>query len=166
LALLLNDYFEEISDFIPGESTEFFLMMDKIRLALVGLAKNAKDETVLANLAEELNRFRIWYSCDSEVICRNISDDIEEFHTLRDAIALARLEKLEHDKYTYDFSKCSDYTLDEYVMSFGDVIAAAEKEDEEEGYIEEFMETFDNYGAYEEYDDYDEYNMYKEHDEE
>ncbi len=129
LAMLLNDYFEEISDFIPGEAADFFILMDKIRLSLVGLVKNSREENVMVNLAEELDRFRLWYSADSEVLCKSILNDREEIHSLRDALTMARLEKIEGDKYLYDFSTCLDYNLDEYIMSFGDVAAASEKEE-------------------------------------
>ena len=42
---------------------------------------------------------------------------------VRDALAMARLEKLEGDKYSYDFSAAAAYPLDEYSMSFADMIA-------------------------------------------
>lgn len=133
LALLIDNYFEELSDFIPGESEEFFLLMDKIKLSLMGLARSAGDEErVLVNLAEELNRFRVWYSAESEVYCRLLSETREETQTLRDALALARLEKIEGDKYAYDFSPCLEYELDDYIMSFADVIAAEYEETEDD----------------------------------
>ena len=144
LLTLISNYFEEISDFIPGESADFYLLMDKIKLSLMGLTKNSDDEeNILVNLVEELNRFRIWYSCDSEVYCRVISDNTEISHTLRDALILARLEKIDGDKYEYDFSKCLDYQLDEYIMSFGDVIGAAEEESYEDSYVDEPLDPYD-----------------------
>ncbi len=145
LVTLLNNYFEEISDFIPGESAEFYLLMDKIKLSLMGLTKNSDDEeNILVNLAEELNRFRIWYSCDSQVVCRQIADNVEIIKTLRDALLLARLEKIEGDKYEYDFSQCLDYELDEYIMSFGDVISASEMDEmDEEAYVDEPLDPYE-----------------------
>ena len=138
LVTLLDNYFEEVTDFIPGDSPDTFLIMDNVKRALMGLAKNAEEEdNVLGNLAEEINRFRIWYSIDSEVIARDITTGVERPYTLRDAILLARLEKIEGDKYEYDFSACQDYHLDEYVMSFGDVIAAEDEYDDEDSYVEE-----------------------------
>lgn len=143
LVTLINNYFEEISDFIPGESAEFFLLMDNVKRSLMGLAKNADtEENVLGNMAEELNRFRIWYSIDSEVMTRSIADGIERPYTLRDALALARLEKIEGDKYEYDFSGCLDYHLDEYIMSFGDVIAAEDEYSDEDSYVDEPLDPY------------------------
>jgi len=130
LAQLIHDYFEELSDFIPEDAAELFILMDKIKLSLMGMARNSEEENILSGLTEELNRFRLWYSLDSSVICRTIDGGREEEHCLRDALAVARLEKLEGDKYTYDFSACTDYPLDDYIMSFSDIISA-ESDDSE-----------------------------------
>ncbi len=130
LVLLINNYFEEVLEFLPGDDADFFLLIDKIRLALMGLARNSDDENILGNLAEEMNKFRIWYSSDSQVICQSILTNAEETYSLRDALVFARLEKIEGPGYFYDFSLCSDYPLDEYIMSFGDVISAEEDEEE------------------------------------
>ena len=54
--------------------------------------------------------------------------DEQEF-TLRDALVNARIEKLDGDKFQYDFSECENYVLDEYIVSFGDMIAANEAEE-------------------------------------
>lgn len=134
LARLIYDYFEELSDFVPQDAAELYVLLDKIKLSLMGMARTADsgEESVLAGLAEETDRFRQWYSLGSSVVCSEIGSGKEEEHTLRDAIGALRLEKLEGDKYEYDFSACLDYPLDEYAMSFGDMIAAAEEEGEGE----------------------------------
>lgn len=133
LAELINNYFEEISDFIPDEETGMFLSMDKIRLSLMGLARGSEDEGILAKLADELDRFRRWYSDESRVVCRSVLNGDEELHCLRDALALARVEKIDGDKYEYDFSDCTDYPIEEYVMSFGDMMAAEERDSRDDG---------------------------------
>lgn len=135
LQQLIHNYFEEITDFVPGDAAELFILMDKIKLSLMGMVKNSDDESVLANLTDEVERFRCWYSIDSRVICTAIADGEEQEVTVRDALGLARLENLEGDKYTYDFSECTAYELDEYVMSFGDIISASEDEGDSEAYV-------------------------------
>ena len=50
---------------------------------------------------------------------------------LRDALTLLRLEKLGEEEYSYDFSECLDYELEDYIMSFAD-LARAEAEEEED----------------------------------
>ena len=132
LIMLIDNYFEEISDYIPGESAEFYTLMEQIRLSLTGLARSSDEENVMANLVEEIDRFRRWYSSESKVICTPIGSAYEEEQTLRDALYMSRLEKIDGDRYSYDFSQCIDYHLDEYIMSFADVAAAAEEPDDAE----------------------------------
>ncbi len=131
LAVLIDDYFEELSDFFPEDDTDFYLLMDKIRLSLKGLALGGDEENVISNLTEEIDRFRQWYSVSSEVICSAVDMGEERTETVRDAIALARLEKLGGEKFLYDFRNCEDYPLDEYIMSFADVAASEESASEE-----------------------------------
>ena len=132
LAGLIDDYFNEITDFVPGSETEIFTLLDNIRRSLVGMARNPEDETTVNKLAEEIDRFRKWYSMDSIVYCTKVGETIEEIDTVRDALVLSRLEKLGEDKYEYSFSESLDYPLDEYVMSFADMIALSEEEEESE----------------------------------
>ena len=106
--------------------------MDNIRRSLVGLAKNKDEDNVTANFAEELNRFRNWYSVDSKVVCSSVLTGQERIENLRDALILSRLEKLDGDKFYYDFDACRDYKLDDYIMSFADVIAAAQQEENQQ----------------------------------
>lgn len=127
LGMLIDDYFEEISDFLPEDDGELFLLMDQIRRSLKGLARGSEDENVLGGLTGELDRFRTWYSGSSEVICKDLATGEEQTCSLRDAIAAARLEKIDGERYSYDFEGCHDYKLDDYVMSFADMAAAAEE---------------------------------------
>ena len=84
-----------------------------------------------SKLADELERFRHWYSIDSKVYLTNLGTMDEQEFTLRDALVNARIEKLDGDKFQYDFSECENYQLDEYIVSFGDMIAASEAEEME-----------------------------------
>lgn len=44
LAMLIDNYFEELSDFYPDGDDEFYMLMDKIRLSLSGMAKNSGEK--------------------------------------------------------------------------------------------------------------------------
>lgn len=57
LSMLIDNYFEELSDFLPEDDADFYLKIDQIRRSLVGLAQSSDDENVLGSLAEELDRF-------------------------------------------------------------------------------------------------------------
>ena len=89
-----------------------------------------EDETLRSKLMEELERFRRWYSIDSRAYCTDPATLTEEEKTMRDALLLARLEKLDGSGYQYDFSECMHYPLDEYIVSLGDLAAAEDAEAE------------------------------------
>ena len=131
LSQLVDNYFEELTDFVPGSETGVFGILDNVRRALMGMARNCEDETMETKLADELERFRHWYSIDSKVYLTNLGTMDEQEFTLRDALVNARIEKLDGDKFQYDFSECENYQLDEYIVSFGDMIAASEAEEME-----------------------------------
>lgn len=135
LSMLIDNYFEELSDFLPEDDADFYLKIDQIRRSLVGLAKSSDDKNVLGSLAEELDRFRRWYAAESQVICSDLETGSDEIHPLRDALALARMEKLDGDKYYYDFERCRDYDLDDYLMSFADMIAVSRVYDDEKNTV-------------------------------
>jgi len=129
LAQLVDNYFEELTDFVPGSETGVYGILDNVRRALMGMARNCDDDTMETKLADELERFRCWYSIDSRVYLTNLGTMDEQEFTLRDALVNARIEKLDGDKFQYDFSECENYVLDEYIVSFGDMIAANEAEE-------------------------------------
>ncbi|MBQ8562626.1 MAG: hypothetical protein IJ443_01890 [Firmicutes bacterium] len=124
LAELLHSYFEEMTDFLPADAAEAYGILERIKLCLMGLARNCEEEELLANLVEEMERFRIWYSVESRVYCTSIVSGEEEILPIRDAVTLARSESLANDKYEYDYSECLDYKLEEYIMNLGDLVAA------------------------------------------
>lgn len=131
LAELIDEYFEEITNFVPGSETEVFSIFENVRRALIGMCRNCEeDETLHSKLMEELERFRRWYSIDSRAYCTDPVTLIEEEKTMRDALLLARLEKLDGSGYQYDFSECMHYPLDEYIVSLGDLAAAEDAEAE------------------------------------
>ena len=129
LAQLVDNYFEELTDFVPGSETGVYGILDNVRRALMGMARNCDDDTMETKLADELERFRRWYSVDSKVYLTNMGTMDEQEYTLRDALVNARIEKMDGDKFQYDFSECENYVLDEYIVSFGDMIAASEAEE-------------------------------------
>lgn len=145
LAELIDNYFNEILEFVPGSETEIFTFLDNIKRSLIGMARNPEDETVVTKLAEEIDRFRKWYSIDSVVYCTKVGETTEEINTVRDALVLSRLEKLGEDKYEYTFSEALDYPLDEYVMSFADMIMLSDDDDYEDvqSEVDKFVDGFE-----------------------
>lgn len=142
---IIENYFEEIMDAIPDDSTEIFTLIETIKLAFIGLLESAEEEVALVHFCEEILNFRAWYSINSIVHCRNIHGGTVEDMSLRDALAVARIEKLEGDKYHYDFNDCLDYELEEYIMSYGDM-AKASREDEDD--MDSYDESYDDKDYY------------------
>lgn len=128
---LFDDYFDEIMDFIPEAETEVYSLFTNIRRSLTGLLKNADEVSTEAKITEELERFRRWYSMESRVYLSSSDLNGEKEETLRDAIFDKRMESLGGDKYFYDFTEAMDYPLEEYVMTFGDMMKLAEDSEEE-----------------------------------
>ena len=94
LAELIDEYFEEITNFVPGSETEVFSIFENVRRALVGLCRNCEeDETLRSKLMEELERFRRWYSIDSRAYCTDPATLTEEEKTMRDALLLAHVDE-------------------------------------------------------------------------
>ena len=123
---LLNEYFEEITNALPDDSDSVFSLLDQIRLFLMGLIENAEDDSDYRRFADEFNRFRTWYSFDSQV--EILSDDeqagLEEIQCLRDAITTARIDKLNGESHRFNYDNALDYELDSYTMSFANLMAA------------------------------------------
>ena len=149
LSELIHNYFEEMTDFLPGDAAEAYGVLERIKFSLMGLARNCEEEDLLANLAEEMERFRRWYSMESRVYCTSVLTGAEEVLPVRDAVTLARSENLTKEKYEYDYSECLDYKLEEYIMSLADLVVAEMEEEATAAYEEAER---DDYGMSSGYD--------------
>lgn len=139
LAELIENYLDEIADALPDNGTEAYTFLKSVGLSLRGLLKPIADDDEdeyshkqLITFVEELERFRNWYTSGSNVECTRKKDGITKDVTFLEAVVLVRMEKLNEEEYSYGFDDGLDYQLDEYVVSFGDIV-----EDDEEDYIEE-----------------------------
>lgn len=129
-AQLFDDYFEEITKGLPEDSDDVFMLLDQIRLCLTGLAANAEEESDFRLLTDEFCRFRDWYSFDSQVELIPEDGGAAAIFCMRDAITTARIEKLGGEKYRYNFENALDYEIDSYTMSFAELMAAEDGEEE------------------------------------
>ena len=128
VADLFGDYFDDIMDGLPEDSGEIYSLLNQIRLCLVGLARNAEDESDIRRLTDEFCRFRQWYVEDSDA----------ELSPMDGGLPL-------HQCLRYDFDYALDYQLDGYTMSFAELAAAEIEDDENEGRIVFDPETVDDY---------------------
>lgn len=129
---LLANYFEEIMENMPDDTIDIYTLLTTIRQCLLGLARSMAQPDGLRLFVDEFVKFRDWYSMDSIVHCKRLSDGHCTDVTVGEALALSRLEKLNGNEYDYDFSDCLDYEIDEYSMSLSDIIGSHSDEDEVE----------------------------------
>lgn len=130
---LCQNYFEDIMNSIPDSQIDLYNLLENIRRVLEGLAEavNRDEENALLKLSDELNRFRNWYSGQYTVNLRDLDTNEITEETVRDALANARLEKLTGVEYNYDFEKALDYELEEFIMTYADLAAEAERDDDD-----------------------------------
>lgn len=122
---LIAQYFNEVEGQIPDGETEFYTLLSSIRQVLESQTQmtiRAEDEDdkaqYISKLAQEISKFREWYSLKENVECTNIETGLRSLLPVRDALALARAEKLGGEPHYFDFTDALDYELDELVMSF------------------------------------------------
>ncbi|MFV0516934.1 MAG: hypothetical protein ACK5MV_06025 [Aminipila sp.] len=143
LSELIENYFEEISESLPDDGTEAYTLLKTVSMSLRGMLKPMQEDDgedydrELVAFTSELERFRNWYVIDSNIQCASKKDGKIKEVSFFDALILSRLEKLNEEEYSYGFDEGLDYSIDEYVVSFSDVI---EDEEDNEGYIEEDLE--------------------------
>lgn len=128
---LCASYFEEILEAVPNDSIEVYTLLENVQRSIRGLALHGDGESSLLQLADEVNRFRIWYCIESKVICRNFASDLEEEMPVSEALVTSRLEKISGDKYSFDFTNSLDYPMEEYIMSFADIMKAEDDESQQ-----------------------------------
>ena len=128
---LLEHYFEDIQGWVPEGETDFYMLMENIRRSLTGMTRSiAKSrengdiedvDDTMVKLADEIQRFREWYSLDPSVECTRDGDESVQVLPVRDALALNREEKLGGGLFRYDFQEALDYPLEDFIMSFADL---------------------------------------------
>ena len=55
--------------------------------------------------------------------CRNLATNHVQNMSVRDSLVNARLEKLDGSEYIYDFSQAVEYPLEEYIMTYADLVS-------------------------------------------
>lgn len=134
LGKLFETYFEDLLKSVPEEEAELYTRLDSVKMALMGMCRNLEEENDLVLLADEFCRFRNWYSIESVVWVQTLEDDAvkEAEMPLRDALSLVRMERLGGETYEYDFEGALEFEIDQYTMSFADLLQE-ELGGEEEG---------------------------------
>lgn len=116
------DYFNDILESVPDDAMEVYTLLDSVKMSLIGMAKHIEEDTDIVRLADEILRFRSWYSIHSSVYVTDLSDLLDErCVTMRDALTYARAESFGGDKYEYYFDEALNFEIDDYIMTFADL---------------------------------------------
>ncbi len=124
---LIDNYFEDLGEHLPPDAAEVYAIFSTLKLSLIGIIDTKDEDDLFRSMAEELYRFRQWYTVDSQVVCTNETNGKEMVMPICESIILHRSEAFGPAKYFYDFSRCLDYTVDEYVVSFSSLIEEEEE---------------------------------------
>ena len=134
---LMDGYFDEVDRSVPDSEVDLFTLLQTIRRSLTGMAETAgrqedreERNEILVQLADEIEKFREWYNTSSEAECVNEMTDENRTLPVRDALLLVREEPFTGDTYRFDFQNVLDYDLDEYIMSYGDLVRGDEGDGE------------------------------------
>lgn len=126
---ILENYMEEILNSLPDEEQELYMLLENIKTGMLFLCENLEDDSTRSQLAEELNRFKTWYTSD-------LNSNLDgKTTTLIDAIATIRGNKITGEKSEYDFAGALDYELKDFNFSIGkfDKIDILEESSEDDG---------------------------------
>ncbi|MEG0829215.1 MAG: hypothetical protein RSD88_01150 [Anaerovoracaceae bacterium] len=124
-AQLINSYFEEALESLPEDAMNIYTLLDTAKMSFIGMANHIEKEGDLVLLSEEFARFKTWYALDSKVkvISLDKQNRLSKETSVRDAIVLARLERLGQEQFEYIFSGALDFKLDQYTIDFADLAA-------------------------------------------
>lgn len=126
---LLEEYFSEIEKAVPDGETDFYMLLTNIRSVLGTLIKSIGSEedeversNLMTRLAEEIAKFRAWYSLTPSVECTPHAGGPSNMLSVRDALGLVREEKLGGNGHSFDFQDAMEYELSDLVMRFSDLL--------------------------------------------
>jgi hypothetical protein len=137
---VIEGYFNEALEACPDTEIEIYTLLELIKRTLIGLSQNCEDDKDLGFLADEILRFKEWFTNDSIVFIKDKKTKEVNQVTVMEALVISRLEKIEETEYDYDFSQGIDYSIDENIMTY-----TLDDGDEDEGYLET-EEDDDGYG--------------------
>jgi len=135
---VIEGYFNEALEACPDTEIEIYTLLELIKRTLIGLSQNCEDDKDLGFLADEILRFKEWFTNDSIVFVKDKKTKESNQVTVMEALVISRLEKIEETEYDYDFSQGLDYSIDENIITYslddGDEDEYLETEEDDEGY--------------------------------
>lgn len=110
---ILENYMEELLNSLPDEDQELYMLIENIKTGMLFLCENLEDDGTRSQLAEELSRFKTWYTEDLNTLLDG------KYTSLIDAVATYRGNKITGENCTIDFTGALDYELKDFNFSIG-----------------------------------------------
>lgn len=137
VAEVIGQYFDDIMNAVTHEYVSIYALLDTLRNVLASLIMNDdEDEEGIERFAEELSRFHEWYSFDSAVEVTEYGSDAPAIMTVKDAITMLRIGRLDNEDHKADFSQATDYEIDDYILDLASQSRDRVINDPEEDYLE------------------------------
>jgi hypothetical protein len=134
---VIGQYFDDIMNAVTHEYVSLYALLDTLKNVLTSLILNDdEDEEGIERFSEELSRFREWYSFDSAVEVTESGSDASVIMTVKDAITVLRIGRLDNEDHTADFSQATDYEIDDYILDLASQSRDRNIDDPEEDYLE------------------------------
>jgi len=121
LSELVDNYFEDVINFVPDSESELYTLLHNISTTLTSLAESTEEDAAQV-FAEELYKFRTWYLLENTVLIKDLNDDTEREIPLMEALTAYRVQNFTDDDYLFDFQDALGYRLDEYIVSLGSLL--------------------------------------------
>ena len=134
---VVEQYFDDIMNAVTHEHANIYALLDTIKNVLSALILNDDDDDENIELfAEELSKFHIWYSFESAVDVTEDGNDSPKVMTVKDAITVMRMGKLDNEDHHFDFSGALDYEIEDYILDLAGESRDRRVEESSEDFIE------------------------------
>ena len=125
---IIETYFDDILDSLSSESMGLTSIFENEKKALIGLLRNGEES--ISHFVSELEKFREYFSINREVEIYDDNNEDKYMSSVLDALFTIREGKIDGSNHRYNFNNVLDYEIDEYIMSFSDLIDLEYMEDE------------------------------------
>ena len=120
LAEQMGSYFDGFLDHLPDNETDLYIMVESIGRALEGMIFEDMNDSDIADLADEIVKFRKWYVHDLNAFNRLNGEE----SNVRDARYDLAASKLLGEDADYDFRTALDYDLGGFDVRVADMLGA------------------------------------------
>lgn len=120
---LAESYFYDVTEHLPDSSVEIYGIIEAVKNNFVSLSMAAAkgEEGTISKLANEIERFREWYSLSENCIMRNDETGESKNISVRDAVTESRYSALAGIEFSFDFTDAEEYEIEEYIVNVGEL---------------------------------------------